>query len=222
MNPDAYITILQDVSPEEGINWQQLKEYNIIMREKFFFASPSLDELQKAKENNIKFFYSVPIREAYVLNSFINFGVSAAIVAGTLGHQLDYLKNVPIEIRMTPNDGKDVLDYKPLYGSWFRPEDFYLLEEVDVCEFTTTSLKQEQALFRIYAEQHEWPGELSYIIKGITDNSVMNRMIPPEFQERRNNCRMKCQTGYLCSWCDTIAYLAVPSRIKSIMKDNNE
>jgi hypothetical protein len=41
-------------------------------------------------------------------------------------------------------------------------------------------------------------------------------MIPPEFQERRNNCGMRCMYGSPCKYCQTIAHLANPDIIKPI------
>lgn len=73
-------------------------------------------------------------------------------------------------------------------GAWFRPEDLYKIEAIDVCEFFHKDNRDEQALYRIYAENHEWPGELNLIIKDIEDKDILNRMLPPEFQEKRSNC----------------------------------
>jgi hypothetical protein len=41
-------------------------------------------------------------------------------------------------------------------------------------------------------------------------------MIPPEFQERRSNCHMRCQNGGHCHYCETITYLANPALLKPI------
>ena len=87
---------------------------------------------------------------------------------------------------------------------------------IDVCEFNVSTNREEQALYRIYAEQHEWPGELYMIVKDITNKDIFNRMIPPEFQERRSNCGMRCQVGGHCHFCDTITYLANPELLKPI------
>ena len=50
----------------------------------------------------------------------------------------------------------------------------------------------------------------------IQDKTIANRMLPPEFQERRSNCRMRCQNGGYCHYCETVAYLANPALLKPI------
>ena len=80
--------------------------------------------------------------------------------------------------------------------------------------------KREQVLFRIYAERKEWSGNLDYIISNLGMEGVMNRMIPPEFQEARNNCKQRCQTGGACRLCYSYLRLANPEFLKQGLEDN--
>ncbi len=151
-----------------------------------------------------------------MLNAVINMGVCAARITGELAHHLDYLKTLPIEIRVWANQPGAPFNYEPLIGGWFRPEDLNELDAIDVCEFQTDNIQQEQALYRIYAEQKQWPGRLEIILKNFNNEEIINRMIPPEFQERRNNCRMRCQTGGNCRSCYSFAKLASLELLKPI------
>ncbi len=170
----------------------------------------------ECKKRNIPFFFSMAVDNAWILNSLINLGVCAARITGQLTHQLDYINTLPIEIRVWANNPGAPFNYEPIIGGWFRPEDLYQLEAIDVCEFDAKDNRQEQALYRIYAERHEWPGELYILINSITDQTIMNRMIPPEFQQRRSNCNMKCQSGSHCHFCYMITHLANPEILKPI------
>ena len=135
-------------------------------------------------------------------------GVCAARITGVLAHQLDYLKELPIEIRSFVNESGTFLEYDPVIGGWFRPEDIDNLDAIDVCEFVFQTQREEQALYRIYAEQKEWAGELNLLVKEIKDDQILNRMIPPEFQKRRSNCGMRCQSGSHCHYCKAVTDFA--------------
>lgn len=154
--------------------------------------------------------------------ALVDFGVCDIRVGGSLVHQLDFLKTLPVNIRVFANNSTTWLGYKPIIGSWIRPEDLYKLDAIDICEFFYRDMAEQQALYRIYAENKEWPGELYMIVKDIDDQRIMNRMIPPEFQERRSNCAMRCQSGSQCHYCETVAHLANPELLRPIkekMKD---
>lgn len=175
------------------------------------------------KQNNIPFLFSHAISSAWELNALITMGVSSAYIAGELTHQLEFIDTLPIEIRVRVNSAGAPFNYEPLIGGWFRPEDIENLSMIDVCEFQATTIREEQALYRIYAENHAWPGELNMIIKDIPDSTIINRMIPPEFQEHRSNCRQRCQAGGLCRYCYRITKLANPTLLKPLKdKINNE
>lgn len=167
-------------------------------------------------KEKIPFFFSSAVSEPWVLNSMINLGVCAARITGELAHRLDYLNSLPIEIRVWANNSGAPFGFNPLIGGWFRPEDLEKLTAIDVCEFNVSTKREEQALYRIYAEQKEWPGELYMIVKDITNRDIVNRMIPPEFQEKRSNCGMRCQSGGHCHFCETTTYLANPKILKPI------
>lgn len=182
----------------------------------------SLLNYDYCKKNNIPFFFSSPVGTGWEANALIDLGVCAIYITGYLAHQLDFVNTLPVEIRVFPNQSMAPFGFKPLYGSWFRPEDINNLTMIDVCDLTRRrDMREEQALYRIYAEQKQWPGELYMLVKDIEDKEITNRMIPPEFQERRSNCGLKCQNGKSCHFCDTITYLAHPAFLRPV-KENLE
>lgn len=196
-------------------DWEQVKQYYIMTKGKLKVCLTNMN-YNYCLQNSIPFFFSNAISDAYALNALIDLGICAARITGELAHNIDYLDTLDIEIRVWPNKACNPFGYEPIVGGWFRPEDLWNITAIDVCEFDASSIREEQALYRIYAEQHAWPGELYMLVKDITDKTIVNRMIPPEFQERRSNCRMRCQSGGHCHFCKAITYLANPNLLRPV------
>lgn len=63
------------------------------------------------------------------------------------------------------------------------------------------------------------------LIKDIQNQDILNRLIPPQFQERRSNCKMRCQNGDSCHFCRTMTYftrLKTMKKIKEQLEQNND
>ena len=207
INPNAsYVLEIPDNNLEDK-DWDLIKQYYIMTQKRLKVSLIKLNFAQ-CVQRDIPFFFASAIGEPWALNAVINMGVCAARITGELAHRLDYLDTLPIEIRVWANKSGAPFNFNPLVGGWFRPEDLYKLTAIDVCEFDPRDNKEEQALFRIYAEQHKWPGQLNMLIKEIDNDDIINRVIPPEFQERRSNCGMRCQVGGHCHFCETITQMA--------------
>ncbi len=219
LNVNSEATIVLTISSNDTLtkeDWDQIEQYDEITHGSVKVALINSNDYKECIKRDIPFFFINSISEPWMLNAVVNMGVCAARVTGELTHDLDYLKNLPIEIRVFANQPGAPFDYNPLIGGWFRPEDLYKLDAIDVCEFSTENIQQEQALYRIYAEQKEWPGRLDIIIKNLNNENIYNRMLPPDFQERRSNCSMRCQRGGYCRYCNTIVNLANPDLLRPI------
>ena len=206
INPEAIITL--NVPMNSDINWEELEQYKIICQKGFRIASDNLEVLLKAKIKDFQFFSTVPVRFGYQLNAMIDLGVCAIRIGGQLAHQMDLFKDISIEKRIIANATDTFLNYKPIIGAWFRPEELDDLPQIDVCEFQTDNSVQEQALYRIYAERKAWPGRLIEIIPDILDQDIMNRMLPPEFSKQRLNCKQSCMNGGSCHYCEHVCNAA--------------
>lgn len=215
INPNAgYVLEITDNNLTDK-DWEQVYQYYIMTQKKFKVCLSKLN-YNYCREKGIPFFFQSAISEPWALNAFIRLGICSARISGELAHNLDYLDTLPIEIRVWPNKTCAPFNYKPIIGGWFRPEDLVNIDAIDICEFDVDNIREEQALYRIYAENHEWPGELYMLVKDIQDKTIYNRMIPPEFQERRSNCRMRCQSGGHCHYCETLTYLANPDLLRPV------
>ena len=162
----------------------------------------NIEDLYEVKQLGFQFFSAYKIRYGYQLFALIDMGVCAARIGGQLAHQLDMLEEkTNIEIRAIVNDTDTYIGFKPEIGSWIRPEDLVNLPQIDVCEFMSKDIAQEQALYRVYAERHEWPGRLKEIIPAFNNDELFNRLIPEDFGARRANCRQSCMNGGSCQYC---------------------
>lgn len=212
INLNAIITL--HIPTNKDVDWDELNQYKIISQHGFRIASRELDVLLTAKSKDFLFFSLVPARFGYQLNALIDMGVCAVRISGQLAHEMNFLETIDIEKRIIVNTSDSFLEYNPFVGSWFRPEDLKDLKALDVCEFQAENIYQEQALYRIYAERQEWPGRLSEIILDISDQDIMNRMLPPEFTKQRLNCRQACMNGGTCHYCEKIMSIAKMEYIK--------
>lgn len=218
INPNAiYILLISNLDELTDKDWEQVNQYYIMTQKKIKVCFLNTQNHFPCLKYNIPFFFYFPVFTGWEANSLINLGVCAIYLGGQLSHQLDFVSTLPVEVRVWPNVSMAHSGYKPLIGSWFRPEDLYQIEAIDVCDLTRKrDNREEQALYRIYAEQHAWPGELNMLVKDIQNDKIVNRMIPPEFQERRSNCGQRCQSGGHCHFCETITYLANPDLLRPV------
>ena len=215
INPEAsYVLWIQDSITEE--EWDKVYQYYIMTQKRFKVCLSNMI-IEPCRKRGIPFYFEYPIQYGYEAEALIHgVGVCAIRIAGELAHNLDFVNTLPVEVRVSPYKAYAPWNYKPIVGGWFRPEDLEKIEAIDVCEIINVDNRKGQALYRIYAENHEWPGELYMLIDDIQDKTIYNRMIPPEFQERRSNCRMRCQSGGHCHYCETLTYLANPNLLRPV------
>ena len=129
-------------------------------------------------------------------------GAEYIVLGETLFFNITRLKELGIQsVRIMANQAlhSNVPRQNPVCGPWVRPEDVQLYDKFykTVIEFPGCMPSKEEALYRIYAEEHRWPGELSMIIDNI-DLDTPNRMLPTEFTEHRLDCRQRCNTCHIC------------------------
>ena len=215
INPEAsYVLWIQDNITEE--EWDKVYQYYIMTQKRFKVCLGNMI-IEPCRKRGIPFYFEYPIQYGYEAEALIHgVGVCAIRIAGELAHNLDFVNTFPVEVRVCPYKAYAPWNYKPIIGGWFRPEDLEKIEAIDVCEIINIDNRKGQALYRIYAENHEWPGELYMLVDDIQDKTIYNRMIPPEFQERRSNCRMRCQSGGHCHYCETLTYLANPNLLRPV------
>lgn len=199
--------------------WQTLSKNRVIL------CLSSMNDVIECKNREIPFYFGYPVKTYYELNALAKLGVSYVRLAEPLFFDMDKVKSVGVPVRAIPNiayvDGLPRED--GVCGGWMRPEDVDMYAEyVDVLEFEDADdLKKEQALFRIYAEQKKWPGDLNLLITNL-DYKVTNRLIDPTAMKKRLNCRQVCQSGGACRTCYRAFSLADVEKLKSYVEATDQ
>lgn len=184
--------------------------------------SSLLDEIKRA---DLMWYYAYPVFTFYDARGLREAGACSIIIGPPLTHSLDEFMAVGFdEVRVVANVAQ--FNYTPhsigIYGGFIRPEDIELYEPyIDTIEFRDCDKEKEQALFRIYMEEHNWPGDLNLIINNL-NFSTTNRMIPEKFAERRMNCGQGCQAVSSCQRCYRLLKMADPSLLRPYLRKEVE
>ena len=220
--PKATIILRHDRNNDK-IDWKEIKALNSVKKNGFVLCLDNIQDCLRAKEEGIDFYHARPVSNYYDLQALRELGVVYVYITAPLFFDLEHLPDRP-EVRVYANEAN--VDGLPradgLRGPWIRPEDLALYNEyISVVEFFPSVdkdldswLKKERALYRIYAEEHEWPGNLSQIINNLGDKDAANRMIIPEFTRTRMFCGQKCTKTGTCHMCDLAFRMADPEKAK--------
>lgn len=222
--PTARIAL--EVTHDTPWEINEIKDYFILAKQNFILCLPDIrdeyiPELVKA---GIPFFWGYTITTFSELQALILAGASEVRIGAPLFFECDKLKNFDITKRICANVAHE--GYLPfmdgIIGSWIRPEDTETYEDTfDIIEFADCKEHKEEALYRIYAEQKNWPGRVDMIITNI-ETEAYNRMIPEEFAAARKNCGQRCASGGTCRICYRLLHLADPELIKDYQKTIEE
>ena len=221
--PKAIIILEEDLAGEQ-FDWKEIDLWNKLAQGRLIICLAAIYNAEQCKKYNVKFYVGYPVKTLYELNGLKNLGVCYVRLDAPLFFRMNVVKAAGVPIRLIPNlaygDGLPRED--GVCGTWVRPEDIDIYDAyVDVVEFTDCDINKEQALYRIYAEQKVWPGELGMIITNL-NYSASNRMILPEVAEKRLNCGHKCQENERCKICYRALSLANRDLIKDYVDTSNQ
>lgn len=214
--------ILDKKNNWEIIDWEEIKRYNIMTQHNFIMALYDPSDITNCKKHGIKFYLNYPITTFYELQSLKDLGVEYALIDSPLVQDIVNAAAIGVPLRVVPNVAYYAFIPRDegVCGSWIRPEDLYLYESyIAAIEFEDCDIKKEQALFRIYAEQKTWSGDLGMIITNLNYPGI-NRMIPTELTEKRMTCGQRCQSGGHCRLCYRYLELANPELIQGLKRNN--
>ena len=201
--PDKTL-ICQIYANQEDIDWESLKLTNKMALGRFICCVGSYDQMKQCKEFGIKFYYGFPITTFQDLRTLKEIGVCYVRLGAPLFFSLDDVKAIGVPVRAVPNLAylSDLPYGDGVCGTWIRPEDMEAYEPyVEAVEFEGCNTEQERALYRIYAEQHEWPGFLDTLLTNFNKSKVSNSLIHPDFTKFRLNCGQRCMRNGSCSLC---------------------
>ena len=211
------------IHSHDDMDWKEVIQYKRLAQDNFILGLSYLDELAEGINSGIACYYLEPVRTFRELHGLKNLGVACVMIDAPLFFQMDKVKSFGIPVRATANLSiRELFPYPDgVPGPWIRPEDVELYEPyIETLEFARVTLEQERALYRIYAEQHVWAGDLGMIIKDLNHLGV-NRMISSQLTEARLNCGQKCQIGGGCRLCWRTLDLANPDLIRNYQESTN-
>lgn len=225
--PNATVNLtryFQD-SVDNEIDWSQINTFHILGQGKFILGLTMTNEMIEAKARQYSFYYLTAVRTFQELNDVASFGVCRVRLGAPLFFQMNKVRRVyqgPIYAVANMASNDSVFEHKEgVCGLWIRPEDVPTYEPyIDVIEFIGNK-SQEQALYRIYAEQHKWSGQLNMLVQDL-NYPCTNRMIPPTLAETRLNCGHRCQEGGSCRICYRMMDLANPEKISNYLEATKE
>lgn len=202
--PNKTFILEMDKDIPKDFDWNKIENYAKIVD--FYVALYDLGHIPECSLRNIKYYYKYQINTFYELQGLKDLGVSYVLIGAPLTHDLWAAKSIGVPLRMMPN-----IAYLPyikhsdgIEGSWVRPEDVDKYDQyIAAFEFyAPNNLKKEAALYRIYAEDKSWPGNLSLLIDYL-EVDANNQIIYDEenFAKRRMNCGQICQKGKHCRFC---------------------
>lgn len=214
--------IVQIPYQQDEIDWNELELYKRMRPDNLICCVSTITQAEICHDLGIKFYCGFPIATFYELKRWLHMGVCYVRLDAPLFFDLPTVVKV---IGKTPIRAVANVSYETLWGNddgvcgpWLRPEDVAAYENyISVIEFEDCDNRKEQALYRIYAEQHNWPGEVSMLISNI-HTDALNRMIPTNFAERRIKCKQRCQGDGACQFC----YLTLKLANYDLIKDYKE
>ena len=194
--------------------WDEIRINQVLSQGHLICCVESLKQINKCKELNLKFYYGYPINSFYELHSLVDLGVCYVRLAPPLSHQLEEVSKFGVPIRAIPNVCyQNYLPHKNgIHGQWIRPEDLKIYEKyISVIEFEDCDQAKEQALYRIYIEDKEWPGDFDMLYTNFNYKGV-NRLLDNELGKIRMNCGQRCEMNNSCQLCDINVELADPDK----------
>ena len=218
-HPKAALTL--EVPPQTQWKIDELKEYSILSKGRLTLCLPEINEsiIAELKEAGIPYFWGYTVTTFYELDALVECGVSQVRIGAPIFFMTDKLKNYGVKKRVAANIAHPgyLPNTKGVIGAWIRPEDVELYEDVfDTIEFLDCpESNKEEALYRIYAEEKNWPGKVNMIISNIDNDAAYNRMLPRDFTEMRLNCGQGCLAGRSCRACYRHMHLADRELIKN-------
>lgn len=221
--PNAEVR-LTNYPEDDEIDWVEIRNFNILGQGRFALGLSKPDDMNKARAENYRHYYLGPVRTFQELEDLRRGGVCGVYVDAPLFFQMEKVKSFGIPVYAVANRAiSSSLFIRPdgVTGTYIRPEDIEVYEPyVESMEFEG-NLQQQRALFRIYAEEHKWSGEIGLLVRDINYLGT-NRMIPPIFAETRLQCGQKCTSGSACRICYRLLDLADPEKLKNYLESQEQ
>lgn len=219
------VATLVELQKENNLLYNTLKalnkKYAGRIKLRFAYRWKMQGFLNKLKSDGIAYFFSNFVIDYDMLNWFIECGVSDVYISGTLGFDIQKVAEkahaAHVAVRVYPNFCQsNVLDRcDTLTQFYIRPEDIQFYDKfIDVCEIFETEKLNAKVIYKVYAKDKKWWGNLNEIIIGLKSD-IDNRYIGPEFAWFRSACRKSCAREGICHMCKSVEELShIAAKVK--------
>lgn len=199
---------------------QELQTAATLARGRLKARITNLENADYYKSFNIPYIWFFSPKDLYELDALYKTGVSEIQVNSVCFFQMSKEYHLPLRFNPTEAASQSIVpNVNAIVSPYMRPEDQEMYEgRINILELSAETPEKEEALFRIYAEEGEWPGRIDFIIPLETD--AVNRMIPPEFAQVRYGCALGCLRGTCCRLCERYLKMANPDFIAPYGKEN--
>lgn len=215
---------------DQMIDWDLINTYKNVL--KIIIAVEDTSMIEVARLYGYKVFWSYPASSFWELQGLLDLGVDQVLLDAPICFELGKVKRIcgnAVELRMVVN--KCMNGYMQrrdgICGPYVRPEDIDIYSDfIEHFEFdANNSLQKEYTLYKIYARDKQWPGNLNLLLTYLNVD-IDNRgfeVVPVDdednkfFAHRRVNCGQVCQAGGNCNLC-----LSTFKLIHSISSKNEE
>lgn len=167
-----------------------------------------IEALKANHDVNIPFFFMQHVNSWDVLTGIIETGASDVYVVEELCFDLPKVKEITkkrgCQVRCYPNIAQSAWSGIPAIKQFFiRPEDIETYAKyVDVFELLGRN-ESIETLYKIYAKDQRWLGQLHEVVASFHDKNVFNASIDYFFAISRIKCGKRCMKGRECNICDT-------------------
>lgn len=222
--PEKTIILSLPVGIVEPIDWQEISVFAKNYNGQFLCAIHDLNQYEECQNRSLNFYFDYPVTSYYELQAMKKMGVSYIVIGIPLFFDLENVKKFNIPIRTVPNIA--YLHYlhreNGACGQWIRPEDQDVYNEyIQTFEFSATTPSQEMTIYKIYAEDKAWPGDLNLLIPDL-NIPCNNSLIFKDIAEVRIGCQHRCQLPQSsCHLCINSLLFGETLKKYSELKKNN-
>lgn len=195
--------IILSIPAAAAVDFAELSAMADAYSGEFVLALQSMEHYTAVRKQGLLWYYDYPIDSWSDARQLVELGAYFLIPGIPLFFQMEKLQSLGVKIRVFPTIC--FFSYLPRMngkcGQWIRPENVDLYEPyVESIEFFNKTLKQEETLFHVYAENKEWPGNLNLLLDNLRVDCD-NRAFPEEVAVKRLNCGGRCFESRTCHLC---------------------
>lgn len=224
-NPDKYYfyTVEETLDDIDKKNIKKLLNFskNLTILFNFFYNS----DIKYLNENNIKFAFSFPVVSYQNAYELIYAGSTEIKVHGELGFNEEWQKKIKEEFNIKIIVTPQLASIYRLYvqnDSLNRIKNFFIpprfiknYDTIDIVDFCEPNIVKENTLYKIYAIDQRWDGNLDELISGLNvkiDERYLIKDRHLNFPAVRKNCKQRCLRSpgeKSCHSCDYLMQLSL-------------